>query len=144
EMMDRFGRMNAGAEVTAAQFQAHAERAAGKSLKEFFTYWLTQTGLPDIILTRARVLPAADGKTFTVEVEVQQSAGPDRTLPVTIESSDGEHSDVIALDKGKGHKRITVVSKPKRVVLDKYGQAARGNGGPFTITTFYQELDRTL
>jgi hypothetical protein len=46
EMMDDFGRANAGKEVTTAQFQAHAEKAGGKKLEGFFDAWLKRTGLP--------------------------------------------------------------------------------------------------
>ena len=35
-------------------------------------------------------------------------------------------------------------SKPLRIIVDKYGLAARGNGGPFTILSFYNDLDQCL
>jgi hypothetical protein len=44
--MDAFGRAHAGEEVTAAQFQAHVEKAAGKKLETFFKPWLTEKGIP--------------------------------------------------------------------------------------------------
>jgi hypothetical protein len=46
-MMDEFGRANAGKPVATAQFIAHAEKAAGKPLADFFKTWLEGTGLPD-------------------------------------------------------------------------------------------------
>ncbi len=45
-MMDEFGRANAGKPVTVARFVEHAEKAAGKPLKDFFKQWLEETGLP--------------------------------------------------------------------------------------------------
>ena len=46
-MMDDFGRSHAGHAVEAAQFIAHAEKAApGKPLKDFFGRWLDEAGLP--------------------------------------------------------------------------------------------------
>jgi hypothetical protein len=41
EMMDEFGRANAGKEVTAAQFREHAQKACGKSLASLFDPYLT-------------------------------------------------------------------------------------------------------
>ena len=46
DAMDSFGREHAGKRVTTAQFQAHMERAADKSLASFFDSWVRQTGLP--------------------------------------------------------------------------------------------------
>jgi hypothetical protein len=46
KMMDNFGRDNAGKAVTAAQFKAFAEKAAGKKFDDFFDTWLNKTGLP--------------------------------------------------------------------------------------------------
>src|SRR5262249_5133270 len=46
ELMDAFGRQHAGKEASAADFRAHAEKAAGGKVKGFFDYWLNQTGLP--------------------------------------------------------------------------------------------------
>ena len=45
-MMDDFGRSHAGHAVETAQFLAHAEKATGKPLKDFFGRWLDETGLP--------------------------------------------------------------------------------------------------
>jgi hypothetical protein len=47
EMMDTFGRENAGKTVAVAAFKAVAEKAAGKSLEDFFEEWLNKTGLPE-------------------------------------------------------------------------------------------------
>ena len=33
---------------------------------------------------------------------------------------------------------------PVRVVLDRYGAVARGNGGPFSVQTFLAEVRQTL
>jgi hypothetical protein len=48
-MMDEFGRSHAGHAVEAAQFLAHAKKAAGptRPLKDFFGRWLDEPGLPD-------------------------------------------------------------------------------------------------
>jgi hypothetical protein len=44
ETMDSFGRAHAGKKVTTAEFQAHVEKAAGKSLADFFEKWVRQPG----------------------------------------------------------------------------------------------------
>jgi hypothetical protein len=49
DMMDSFGRANAGKEVTTAMFRAHAEKATGQKLGEFFDGWLNKAGLPDAV-----------------------------------------------------------------------------------------------
>src|SRR5262249_50213342 len=46
ELMETFGKRNAGKEVTTAQFRAHVEQAGGKKLDGFFDTWLNETGLP--------------------------------------------------------------------------------------------------
>ncbi len=45
-MMDDFGRAHAGRAVAVAEFVAHAEVAAGRSLGGFFRPWLDEAGLP--------------------------------------------------------------------------------------------------
>ncbi|HKI31249.1 MAG TPA: C45 family autoproteolytic acyltransferase/hydrolase [Gemmataceae bacterium] len=47
EMMDAFGRANAGKEVTTAQFREHAEKACGKPLASLFDPYVTGKGRPD-------------------------------------------------------------------------------------------------
>jgi hypothetical protein len=47
EMMDAFGRANAGKEVTTAQFREHAEKAFGKPLAAVFDPYLTGQGRSD-------------------------------------------------------------------------------------------------
>ncbi|MBS0209575.1 MAG: hypothetical protein JSS27_11550 [Planctomycetes bacterium] len=44
---DKFGREWAGKEVSSHAFQSHMEKAAGRSLGEFFKRWLEQTTDPD-------------------------------------------------------------------------------------------------
>jgi hypothetical protein len=46
ELMDSFGRQNAGKEVTTAQFKEHLEKAVKGKLGGFFDSWLDEPGLP--------------------------------------------------------------------------------------------------
>ncbi len=69
EMMDEFGRANAGKAVTTAQFREHAEKACGKSLAPLFDPYVTGKGRSDS--------PAADAwAVFSFEKE------PDKALIV--------------------------------------------------------------
>ena len=45
-MMDDFGRSHGGHAVETAQFRAHAGKATGKPLQDFFDRWLDEPGLP--------------------------------------------------------------------------------------------------
>ncbi len=47
DMMDRFGRGNAGKEVTTSSFRLAAEKSAGRPLSDFFDVWLNRVGLPN-------------------------------------------------------------------------------------------------
>jgi hypothetical protein len=47
QLMNGFFTANAAKPASSALFIAEAEKAAGRSLKEFFTRWLDSTGLPD-------------------------------------------------------------------------------------------------
>jgi hypothetical protein len=49
ETMDSFGMKHAGQRVSTAQFQAHVERAAGKSLAAFFDAWVKQPSTPSLL-----------------------------------------------------------------------------------------------
>jgi hypothetical protein len=53
DMMDRFGRENAGKPVTTAAFRACAEKAAAKELGAFFDEWLDRAGLPKEVSDRS-------------------------------------------------------------------------------------------
>ncbi len=46
DLMEAFGKENAGKPVSTAQFRAAAEKAAGSKLDGFFDAWLKETGLP--------------------------------------------------------------------------------------------------
>ncbi len=66
EMMDEFGRANAGKEVTTAQFREHAERACGKPLAELFDPYVTGKG-------RSAERPTGFWSIFSFEKEPDQA-----------------------------------------------------------------------
>jgi hypothetical protein len=144
EMMDAFGRENAGKRVSTSQFRAHVEKAAGKSYADFFERWLNQPGLPALKLVK--VAAAAGGADKECKVEVRLEGGcPGMVVSVTLETAHGEVTRTVTLaDEAGGSVTFEAKEKPTRVVVDKYGQAAKSNGGPFAVGTFFNELETAL
>jgi hypothetical protein len=153
EMMDSFGREHAGKEVTTAEFQAYAEKAGGDKLKGFFDYWVHQGGLPVLRLENSKLVeppPAGGtGKTaaFRVEGEIRRKDGlPRSTVSVTVETGGAETTKQVSLEAEMTPFSIEVEKRPLRVVVDKYGTAARAgvSGSVFSTSSFYRELERCL
>ena len=141
--MDEFGRAHAGTAVTVAQFQTHLERRAGRSLQTFFDPWLNRTGLPRLELGRIESRRAGEQWTTTVTLS-RDKAGPSLAVPITVETEQTEVTRRVYLEKESESFRIISEGQPLRLVVDKYGLAARGNGGPFNILTFETELEQAL
>jgi hypothetical protein len=170
--LDSFGRENAGKTVTTAQFQAHLEKSADQKLDSFFSFWLKETKLPDFWLGEVRVGSGGPSKAGPRKgAKSPNPLGKIRTggkwvpqfLEVTIESKKAEttHKVKIRIEGagdifGDGALRSSkffslpdltgakLEGRPVRVVVDKYGQTAKGNGGIFSTTSFQHELDHTL
>jgi len=156
--MDTFGRENAGKPVTAAQFQAHVEKIAAKPLGAFFDPWLNRTGLPtlklDKVATRSeetaglRDVAAADRRENVVgEVFQKQNGLQLAHVDVTVESDKDEFTRTIALKGERTPFQLPTPSTswhPRRVILDKYGTAAKANGGVFSYLSFHAEEEQTL
>jgi hypothetical protein len=156
-LMDSFGRAHAGKAVTTAEFEAHLEKTAPAG---FFDYWLKQAGLPVLRLGKvtvtAQVAPA--GKTFRVEGEVRRSAAatvagkgdtpapalPPASVDVTVETARGEVTKAVRLEGASATFVVEADAAPRRVVVDKYGLAARANGGAYTVQAFDAEREQTL
>ena len=144
EMMDSFGRQHAGREVTVAEFQAHAAKATGKNLDDFFAYWNRQSGLPSLRLGKATVDAHPKGPT-QVAGEIHREGGhAGMTVSVTVETADGEVTKKVLLDSGTTRFTITTDRPPQRVIVDKYNQTAKAQGGLFSILSFQGELEKTL
>src|SRR5262249_4652091 len=136
EMMDSFGREHAGKEVTAGEFQSHAEKAGGEKLKGFFDFWLNKGGLPVLTLAKPRLVepPAEAGAAkkapFRVEGEIHRNDGlPHSRVAVTVETADGETTHQVSLEGTVTPFTIEVDKRPLRVIVDKYGTAARSGPG---------------
>jgi hypothetical protein len=143
EAMDSFGRQHAGKEVTSAGFQAHVERATGTSLSEFFDYWLKQPGLPKVRLENASV--ASKEKGYKVEGEIViEGKCPTSTIEVAVETGQGDEFETVQLKGSRTPFSIETKHKPRRVVIDKYGETAKANGDAYTVLRWYEELENTL
>jgi hypothetical protein len=166
EVMDTFGQRHAGKEVASAEFQAHLQKKVGERLHPgFFDYWLQTPGLPMIRLGQVTVVP--DGEAFKVEAEIIVENPPPRgQLEVTVETSNGEVTRRVPYNvpfagargngDGKGlvevkpssvlttHLSIETKARPQRLIVDRYGLAAKANGGVFSVLSFHHELEQCL
>ncbi len=142
-MMDAFGRAHAGKPVSAAQFQAHVEKWLGNPRKDFFDAWLTKTGLPRFEIAGAVATSTQKGHEVTVEVR-RDGTGPQTAVDVTVETETSEVTRTLRIEGTTSGIIVETKDRPLRVVLDKYGQTARSNGGPFSVLTLFAELERTL
>jgi hypothetical protein len=145
EIMDGFGRKNAGKQVTTAEFTAHVEKAAGAKVKGFFAYWLTQTGLPTLALLEIQDKTIPNGRLLTGEIRRHRSMPPS-VVTVVVETAEGEQSIACPLPADEFETPFFLAPKGRaqRVSLDKYATAARANGGVFSVLSFHHEPDQTL
>jgi hypothetical protein len=143
EAMDSFGKQHAGKEITAAQFQAHMEQAAGKPLAEFFDYWLQQPGLPVIRLGKVQMSPDGNGSKIDGEI-LHEAQAPHTNIDIVLDTDKGEETKTIALDSPHTSFTLTCADRARRIALDKYGATAKRDGGVFSVLSFYAELEQTL
>src|SRR5262249_29786487 len=142
-MMDAFGREHAGKSVSSSQFQAHIEKWVGNKRGDFFDARLTRTGLPRYEIARAVATSTAGGHEVAVDVRRDRD-GPQTPVEITVETARGEVTREVSLDGTSARVVVETSEAPLRAVLDKYGQAAKSNGGPFSILTHTAELEQTL
>jgi hypothetical protein len=153
--MESFGRAHAGRPVSTAEFQAHLARETGFPAEKFLARWLHEPGLPQLKLGQVRVRP--EGEEYACEVvgwverseahrlgSSRQGGALPTPVEIVVETDRGEVRK--GVDLGPQGTRCTVrcAGRPRRVVVDKYGLTAKSNGGPFSVLSFYDELDRTL
>jgi Phospholipase B len=138
KMMDEFGRSHAGKPATSGDFAAHAAKAAGRDLTPFFTYWLTETGLPRLELV------SATAKTNLLTGQLHAEGGPlPANIEVTVEYGDGELTQVVDLDR-QGKFQLKPSKPVTRLVVDKYARAARANGSEADLGSFTDDVEHTL
>lgn len=143
KMMDVFGRQHAGKEVSTQDFIAHVEKWSGKPQKAFFDAWLNHPGLPKLHLVEAVVKQGKVG--HDVQVAVKGDTGwPTQTVDVTVETPKSEITKKITVGPGVSRVVFHMAEEPLRVIVDKYAHAARGNGGAFSIRSFYGDFEHAL
>jgi hypothetical protein len=162
EMMDEFGRANAGKEVTTAQFAQHIEHFMRKKnvsfSPRFFADWLQQTGLPRLRLESGRYQSERDARFFVegtiglegpiakAPVELQALEGSISTLPVevVVETAKGEVTKTLTLAGPSTPFRIETKERPTRIIVDKYNLTPKANGGGYSIGSFFPDVEQTL
>ncbi|HWG46780.1 MAG TPA: C45 family autoproteolytic acyltransferase/hydrolase [Gemmataceae bacterium] len=142
-MMEAFGREHAGKAVRAAQFQAHVEKWIGNQRADLFDAWLNRTGLPRFEVAVTGTTSTPKGHEVSIEVR-RDKAGPQTAVDVTVETNKGEVTRTVRIDGTMARLVVETSEAPLRVVLDKYGQTAKSNGGPFSVLTYQAELEQTL
>jgi hypothetical protein len=142
-MMDAFGRKHAGKAVSTAEFRKHVEKWVGNSRADVFDAWLNRTGLPHYQIAVPSTESTQSGYEVTVEVR-RDKDGPQTTLDVTVETAKDEVTREIRMDGTSVRIVVQTAEPPLRVVLDKYGQAAKSNGGPFSILSFHDVQEQAL
>lgn len=142
EFMDRFGREHAGKEVSTADFVAAAAGASG-AVRPALEHWLAEPGLPRITLESATA--TRNGSGYRVEGALRLEGGvPGGTVEVTVEAGDTEVTRTVRLDGASTRFSLETKKKPKRVIVDKYGAAGLGNGGPYGVLSFFHDLANTI
>jgi hypothetical protein len=143
DMMDAFGRANAGKRVTTAQFQAHAERATGKPLGEFFDSWIKKPGLPAVRL--GPVTTSLGGKSVQGEIHRDVQGPTLAKVDVTVETDLGEITKTIEVTGTRTAFTVEIASgRPRQIILEKYGNSVQERTKVFSIMSFHREQENTL
>src|SRR5262249_12610441 len=97
------------------------------------------------------------GTHYEVKGEIHRD-GPELpiTVQVCVDTPEGEKSQTVRVDapsvpftvswKASPEEDVPAksASPPRRITIDKYGSAAKANGGIFSVLSFYEELGQTL
>ena len=141
--MRRLGRERNGQRVGTHDFQTFLQRHTQRPLGPLFDWWTRQPGLPLLGVAGAESRPVGKGWEAVVTLDVSR-IGPALAVPVTVETAEGDVTQRMVFDADHPQIRIATPAKPLRVVVDKHGTTARGNGSPFTILTMDDELEHAL
>jgi hypothetical protein len=148
-MMDAFGRAHAGASASTADFAAAASKAAGRDLSSFFKYWTTKTGLPRIAVGPVRVEPNGNSSAeqepgwVTIKGVLTSTGVLPSSIEMTVESDKDELTQTVAISD-KGEFEFKAKAPATRLIVDKYGRAARANGGEAEFGAFTGDLPHTI
>jgi hypothetical protein len=170
--MDSFGREHGGKKVTTAQFQTHVEKTAGKNLAWFFDSRVKQSRLPALRLGQVTASPATSAAEFVspyqfklipyganalaktshqVQGEIVRDVvaagvhGHGMKVDVTVETDTGEVTQTIDVSGPRTDFVVqSLPAKPRRVVLDKYGDSSQTNAPAWSISSFQRDQERSL
>ncbi len=142
--MDKFGEQHAGQQVTTAQFQEHMEKASGKKLSEFFDYWVRGKEWPAFFVITSIEKPKKPGAQYVVTAELTKTWLKGGPISVTVETDKDEVTKELILADRKTKIEIQVSAVPSRLVVDKYLERARRGSSPFSVRSFWHDLQRTL
>lgn len=141
--MRAFGRQHDGQRLSTQQFQAFLQRHTTRPLGPLFDWWTQQPGLPMLAVAGAQAQATGGGWQTRVTLDTTR-IGPALAVPVTVETADGDVTQTQVFDATHPDIHIATPAKPLRVVVDKHGTTARGNGSPFTILTMDDEPEHAL
>jgi hypothetical protein len=141
--MEAFGKEHGGKPASATAFRTLVEKGLGKEGIPLVNPWVNGTGLPRLKL--APVVEVAGKEKTELEVTVSLEEGPPLpSVPIAVETAKGEIQSKVTMAGKVGVIRVPCDGVPLRVVVDKYGLTARSNGGPFSLLTFYREVEQAL
>lgn len=141
--MKDFGRSHNGQPVTTQEFQSFLQARTAHRLAPLFDWWVGQPGLPQLGIISAESRPAGSGWETTITLDTRR-IGPALAVPVTVETTGGGTTRSMVFDTENQQIRIATAERPLKVIVDKYGITARGNGSPFTVLTLDDELEKAL
>ncbi|MEO8616601.1 MAG: C45 family autoproteolytic acyltransferase/hydrolase [Luteolibacter sp.] len=142
-LMEEFGQANAGMPVGSKQFQAFIEKGTGRSWSAFFDAWLDHTGLPTLELGKTET--HREGERWRTRISVRRNeTGAPLAVDVTVETAAGETTGVARLEQVEDTIEVVTSAAPRRVVVDKYRISACGNGAPFTVLGYDDDLENSL
>jgi hypothetical protein len=143
-LMDRFGRAHAGKPTAAAEFRAFVLEHQPDAVKpEFFDAWLDQPGLPHLKLGKVSVDRADKGYAVKFDLAVEKP-WPAQPVEVTVETAGPDVTQTVTAGAGGAPFVIRTDAAPRRLVVDKFGRAAKADGGAYTVLTFVSEEEQTL
>jgi hypothetical protein len=140
--MDAFGRAHAGREVTTADFEAHLERAAGKSLKETFDYWIRGTELPRVRFEQLGVEPDPSGHMVTGTLHASGLTG--RDLEILVRTNTSEVLQSVRITGPETRFVVRTGEAPIQVAADPYGELLCAGDTRFSVGSFRRDLRKSL
>jgi Phospholipase B len=144
-VMDSFGMAHAGKEVTKAEFRAHVEKESGKSLEDFFRFWLEEKPVPFLRLASARAFSESSGEsTILGELTLRNVDPLSMTLQAFVQTEKGEELVPIAMEKGSSNFALHTKSRPHSLRLSPSDTILFQDTGVYTVTSFMSDLEHTL